>query len=451
MKARAEARLHRQGPRDRELKRGRGGIRDIEFAVQLLQLVHGRHDESIRSATTLDALEQLGGGGYVESPDAGRLDEAYVFLRTVEHRLQLGDEQQTHTLPTDAAARDAPRPRARVTATARTGPPSSASTRTIARTRARSGRSTRSSSSRRCSTRSRASAALTAGGRGGATRRVRVPRRAPDAAPRCASSRAGFDRTSRRDAAAAPGASSTGSRERPIPISGCCSCAGSPRAPTRAANARATLPRLARCRRARVPHPRVEPRARRRAAAANPTSSTSSATTPSSFASEPAASSSTTRSRPSTGARTSNERRAGLRRFKRRELLRIARARRARLRATEVDRARARRARRRVRRGRAALARADGAVRGHRPGPARWRELSYASDIDVMFVYDGDSPADFDDRGARRDRSSSPRSARRTREGRTFRDRRRACAPRASRARSPARSTDTARTTSSTG
>ena len=101
MKARAEAELERTGLTDRELKRGRGGIRDIEFAVQLLQLVHGRHDPKIRSATTLVALAQLAAGGYVERRDVGRLGDAYVFLRTVEHRLQLREEHQTHTLPAD--------------------------------------------------------------------------------------------------------------------------------------------------------------------------------------------------------------------------------------------------------------------------------------------------------------------------------------------------------------
>lgn len=101
MKARAEAELERRGLAEREVKRGRGGIRDIEFAVQLLQLVHGRHDPRIRSATTLVALAQLAAGGYVERRDVGRLGDAYVFLRTVEHRLQLREEQQTHTLPTD--------------------------------------------------------------------------------------------------------------------------------------------------------------------------------------------------------------------------------------------------------------------------------------------------------------------------------------------------------------
>jgi glutamate-ammonia-ligase adenylyltransferase len=105
MKARAEGEMNRRGLSDREVKRGRGGIRDIEFAVQLLQLVHGRQDPSVRSQTTLDALAQLAAGGYVEENDARQLDDAYRFLRTVEHRLQLQDEQQTHTLPTDIAAR----------------------------------------------------------------------------------------------------------------------------------------------------------------------------------------------------------------------------------------------------------------------------------------------------------------------------------------------------------
>jgi len=104
MKARAEADLRKKGLADRELKRGRGGIRDIEFAVQLLQRVHGCHDDSIRSATTLEALDQLVAAGYVESADARRLGDAYVFLRTVEHRLQLWEEHQTHTLPTDRDA-----------------------------------------------------------------------------------------------------------------------------------------------------------------------------------------------------------------------------------------------------------------------------------------------------------------------------------------------------------
>ncbi len=105
MKERTEEITERKGIGDRELKRGRGGIRDIEFAVQLLQLVHGREDLSVRSPTTLDALHDLADGGYVERVDADRLDRAYQFLRTVEHRIQLYDEQQTHLIPSDEHAR----------------------------------------------------------------------------------------------------------------------------------------------------------------------------------------------------------------------------------------------------------------------------------------------------------------------------------------------------------
>ncbi len=105
MKERAEEITERKGLAERELKRGRGGIRDIEFAVQLLQLVHGRQDESVRSPTTLDALHELASGGYVDRTDADRLERAYRFLRTVEHRIQLYDEQQTHVIPSDEHAR----------------------------------------------------------------------------------------------------------------------------------------------------------------------------------------------------------------------------------------------------------------------------------------------------------------------------------------------------------
>uniref|UniRef100_UPI0021CFC79B bifunctional [glutamine synthetase] adenylyltransferase/[glutamine synthetase]-adenylyl-L-tyrosine phosphorylase n=1 Tax=Streptomyces lycopersici TaxID=2974589 RepID=UPI0021CFC79B len=84
---------------DRELKLGPGGLRDVEFAVQLLQLVHGRSDESLRSGTTLDALAALAAGGYVGRTDAAALDAAYRFLRTMEHRLQLYRMRRTHLMP----------------------------------------------------------------------------------------------------------------------------------------------------------------------------------------------------------------------------------------------------------------------------------------------------------------------------------------------------------------
>ena len=88
---------------DREVKLGPGGLRDVEFAVQLLQLVHGRSDPELRSPTTLVALGALAAGGYVARDDAHRLADAYRFLRTVEHRLQLVHLRRTHLLPTDAA------------------------------------------------------------------------------------------------------------------------------------------------------------------------------------------------------------------------------------------------------------------------------------------------------------------------------------------------------------
>jgi glutamate-ammonia-ligase adenylyltransferase len=87
----------------RELKLGPGGLRDIEFAVQLLQLVHGRTDESLRVPGTLAGLAALAAGGYVGRGDAASLSGAYQFLRSVEHLLQLRHLRRTHTLPEDAA------------------------------------------------------------------------------------------------------------------------------------------------------------------------------------------------------------------------------------------------------------------------------------------------------------------------------------------------------------
>src|SRR3954462_1051353 len=86
---------------ERELKLGRGGLRDVEFAVQLLQLVHGRADPSLRLGGTIPALMALSAGGYVGRDDADTLIASYRFLRTVEHRLQLLRLRRTHLLPTD--------------------------------------------------------------------------------------------------------------------------------------------------------------------------------------------------------------------------------------------------------------------------------------------------------------------------------------------------------------
>ncbi|HVE98783.1 MAG TPA: bifunctional [glutamine synthetase] adenylyltransferase/[glutamine synthetase]-adenylyl-L-tyrosine phosphorylase [Mycobacteriales bacterium] len=89
---------------DRQLKLAPGGLRDVEFSVQLLQLVHGRADESLRVRSTLEGLDRLSAGGYVGAAEAERLADAYRFLRAVEHRLQLQRLRRTHTLPTEPAA-----------------------------------------------------------------------------------------------------------------------------------------------------------------------------------------------------------------------------------------------------------------------------------------------------------------------------------------------------------
>ncbi|KQS97009.1 glutamine-synthetase adenylyltransferase [Cellulomonas sp. Leaf395] len=85
---------------DRQLKLGVGGLRDVEFTVQLLQLVHGRADESIRSPSTLTALAALAAGGYVGRNHAAQLAVCYRLLRVLEHRIQLYRLRRTHLMPT---------------------------------------------------------------------------------------------------------------------------------------------------------------------------------------------------------------------------------------------------------------------------------------------------------------------------------------------------------------
>jgi [glutamine synthetase] adenylyltransferase / [glutamine synthetase]-adenylyl-L-tyrosine phosphorylase len=105
VKVRLEEYVRAAGKAGVEVKRGRGGIRDVEFAVQLLQIVHGRRDERVRVANTLRALAILAEEGYVGRDDAAALGRAYRFLRTLEHRLQIVRDLQTHELPADPAAR----------------------------------------------------------------------------------------------------------------------------------------------------------------------------------------------------------------------------------------------------------------------------------------------------------------------------------------------------------
>ncbi|MGZ8578224.1 MAG: [protein-PII] uridylyltransferase family protein, partial [Actinomycetota bacterium] len=104
-KVRLEEYIRQRGKEHIEVKRGWGGIRDVEFAVQLLQIVHGRRDGRLRSPNTLDALSALATEGYVARNDAEVLADAYRFLRRLEHRLQIVRDLQTHDLPADPHAR----------------------------------------------------------------------------------------------------------------------------------------------------------------------------------------------------------------------------------------------------------------------------------------------------------------------------------------------------------
>ncbi|KXA18445.1 [glutamate--ammonia-ligase] adenylyltransferase [Gardnerella vaginalis] len=85
--------------RDLDMKLGRGGLRDVEFTVQMLQLVHGSEDQSLRVKDTLSALNALSAGGYVSRSQAAILAEHYRFERVLEHRQQMWNMQRTHLFP----------------------------------------------------------------------------------------------------------------------------------------------------------------------------------------------------------------------------------------------------------------------------------------------------------------------------------------------------------------
>ncbi len=89
-----------------DLKRGRGGIREVEFYAQIQQMVHGGRDPSVRAPATLDALEALRTTGKIDAADAAALAEAYRLFRTIEHRAQMVEDAQTHLLPLDREALD---------------------------------------------------------------------------------------------------------------------------------------------------------------------------------------------------------------------------------------------------------------------------------------------------------------------------------------------------------
>ncbi|MCC6728801.1 MAG: hypothetical protein IT208_05630 [Chthonomonadales bacterium] len=99
-KQRIERKAEMEGIADTNVKVGRGGIRDIEFAVQLLQLEHGGRDPMLRTPNTLEAIARLRQVGVLSGTESAELADAYAFLRTVEHRLQILYELQTQALPT---------------------------------------------------------------------------------------------------------------------------------------------------------------------------------------------------------------------------------------------------------------------------------------------------------------------------------------------------------------
>ena len=86
---------------DIQLKLGPGGLRDVEFTVQLLQLVHGQRAESLRVRSTLDAIDALADVGFISRDDAATFASDYAFLRLLEHRLQLRRLRRTHLMPRD--------------------------------------------------------------------------------------------------------------------------------------------------------------------------------------------------------------------------------------------------------------------------------------------------------------------------------------------------------------
>jgi len=89
---------------DYQLKLGPGGLRDVEFTIQLLQLVHGHTDELVRQRATLPALVALAEQGYIGRVEAAEFSRDYRFLRLLEHRLQLVQLRRTHLMPSDRDA-----------------------------------------------------------------------------------------------------------------------------------------------------------------------------------------------------------------------------------------------------------------------------------------------------------------------------------------------------------
>jgi [glutamine synthetase] adenylyltransferase / [glutamine synthetase]-adenylyl-L-tyrosine phosphorylase len=105
VKKRIETEVVKEGELDRNVKLGRGGIREIEFIAQALQILHAGRLPFLQGATTMTVLQRLARYALLKPGDASELETAYVFLRDIEHRLQMEAGRQTHTIPTERRAR----------------------------------------------------------------------------------------------------------------------------------------------------------------------------------------------------------------------------------------------------------------------------------------------------------------------------------------------------------
>jgi len=107
LKRRIEQRAIHEGDNERDVKVGKGGIRDVETTIQFLQLLSGGDTPEVRTGNTLEAIRRLAGAGGLTDKEREVLERTYTLLRTVEHRLQILFDTQTHALPESAAAREA--------------------------------------------------------------------------------------------------------------------------------------------------------------------------------------------------------------------------------------------------------------------------------------------------------------------------------------------------------
>ncbi|MGZ4964541.1 MAG: bifunctional [glutamate--ammonia ligase]-adenylyl-L-tyrosine phosphorylase/[glutamate--ammonia-ligase] adenylyltransferase [Limisphaerales bacterium] len=106
IKKRIEIEVVKSGELDRNVKLGRGGIREIEFIAQTLQILHAGHTPFLQGSQTLPTLGKLNQYEHLKRTEVQELTEAYLFLRDLEHRLQMEAHQQTHTIPTERKARE---------------------------------------------------------------------------------------------------------------------------------------------------------------------------------------------------------------------------------------------------------------------------------------------------------------------------------------------------------